>query len=194
MSPPILVLLSGWSQSGKDSVAKILVESYTFQRFAFADPIKEEVAAAHKIPLEWCHDQKKKSELLGSTGRTLREEIIRVAENERNIDVGCWAKKLSVHLLREIKRGKKKFVISDWRNLEELLTLQRMIPELHILPVRVVRPSQIVSPVPDKTEYNLIGFPFWKEILNESTLPKLFLEVVYFMEEFLLIYIEKCQE
>ena len=85
-------------------------------------------------------------------------------------------------------------MISDWRNLEELLTLQRMIPELHILPVRVVRPSQIVSPVPDKTEYNLLGFPFWKEILNESTLPKLFLEVVYFMEEFLLIYIEKCQE
>ena len=194
MARSILVLLSGWSQSGKDSVAKILVESYTFQRFAFADPIKEEVASAHKIPLEWCHDQKKKAELLEGTDKTLREEIIRVAENGRHSDPGCWAKKLSVHLLREIKRGKKKFVISDWRNLEELLTLQRMIPELHILPVRVVRPSQIVSPVPDKTEYNLLGFPFWKEIHNESTLPKLLLEVVYFMEEFLLIYIERCQE
>jgi hypothetical protein len=121
MAPSILVLLSGWSQSGKDSVAKILVESYTFQRFAFADPIKEEVASTHKIPLEWCHDQKKKAELLEGTDKTLREEIIRVAENGRHSDPGCWAKKLSVHLLREIKRGKKKFVISDWRNLEELL-------------------------------------------------------------------------
>jgi len=192
--PPILVLLSGWSQSGKDSVAKILVESYDFQRFAFADPIKEDVAVNHDIPLDWCHDQKKKAELLGSTGRTLREEIIRVAEGARQLDPGCWARKLSVHLLREIKRGKNKFVISDWRNLEELLTLQKCIPSLHILPIRVVRPSQLVSPVPDRTEYSLLGFPFWREICNESTLPKLLLEVVYFVEEYLLQYIEKCQE
>lgn len=190
---PILVLLSGWSQSGKDSVAKILVESYDFQRFAFADPIKEDVAEEHSIPLEWCHDQKKKAEVLGSTGRTLREEIIRVAESARQVDPGCWARKLAVHLQREMKRGKYKFVISDWRNLEELLTLQKCIPGLHILPVRVVRPSQLISPVPDKTEYSLLGFPFWREIRNESTLPKLLLEVVYFVEEILSVYIEKCQ-
>ena len=174
-------------------MAKILVESYDFQRFAFADPIKENVAEEHKIPLEWCHDQKKKAELLGDTGRTLREEIIRVAESARQVDPGCWARKLSIHLMREIKRGNYKFVISDWRNLEELLTLQKCIPGLHILPVRVVRPSQLISPVPDKTEYSLLGFPFWREIRNESTLPKLLLEVVYFVEEILSVYIEKCQ-
>ena len=191
--PPILILLSGWSQSGKDSVAKILVESYDFQRFAFADPIKEDVAASHKIPVEWCHDQKKKAELLGDTGRTLREEIIRVAEGARQVDPGCWARKLSVHLLREIKHGQSKFVISYWRNLEELLTLQKCVPGLHILPIRVVRQSQLISPVPDKTEYSLLGFPFWRELHNESTLPKLLLEVVYFVEEILSSYLEKCQ-
>ena len=194
MAPPFIVLLSGWSQSGKDSVAKILVESYDFQRFAFADPLKEDVANNHNIPLEWCHDQKKKAELLGGTGRTLREEIIRVAESARQVDPGCWARKLSVHLQKEIKRGKNKFVISDWRNLEELLTLQKFIPSLHILPVRVIRPSQVISPVPDKTEYSLLGFPYWREIHNESTLPKLLLEVVYFVEEYLSPYLEKCQE
>ena len=192
--PPILLLLSGWSQSGKDSVAKILVESYDFQRFAFADPIKEDVANNHKIPLEWCHDQRKKAELLGDTGRTLREEIIRVAEAARQVDPGCWARKLSVHLQKEIKRGKNKFVISDWRNLEELLTLQKCIPSLHILPIRVVRPSQLISPVPDRTEYSLLGFPFWRELHNESTLPKLLLEVIYFVEEYLSPCLEKCQE
>jgi hypothetical protein len=189
--PPVLVLLAGWSQSGKDSVAKILVESYEFERFAFADPIKEEVATNHTIPLEWCHDQKKKAELLGSTGRTLREEIIRVAEEARRDDPGCWAKKLAQQIQKEIKRGHTKFVISDWRNLEELLTLQRLL-SIKILPVHVVRPTQIISPVPDRTEYSLLGFPFWKQITNESTLPKLLVEVIHFMEEFVIPYIE-CQ-
>jgi len=183
MAPPFIVLLSGWSQSGKDSVAKILVESYDFQRFAFADTIKETVAADYKIPLEWCHDQKKKAEMLPNGLRTLREEIIRVAEDARLHDPGCWAKKVAIQLQKEMKKGQTKFVISDWRNVDELLTLQRCIPGLHILPVRVVRPSQLISPVPDRTEYSLLGFPFWKKLVNESTLAKLLVEVIYFVEE-----------
>ena len=39
MSQPLIILIAGWAQAGKDSVAKILVESYEFQKVAFADPI-----------------------------------------------------------------------------------------------------------------------------------------------------------
>ena len=38
---PNLIGLSGYAQSGKDSVASILVREYGYERIAFADPIKD---------------------------------------------------------------------------------------------------------------------------------------------------------
>lgn len=37
----MIIGLSGYSQSGKDTVAKFLVEKHGFERIAFADPIRE---------------------------------------------------------------------------------------------------------------------------------------------------------
>jgi hypothetical protein len=37
----MIIGLSGYAQSGKDTVAKILVDHYGFRRLAFADPIRE---------------------------------------------------------------------------------------------------------------------------------------------------------
>ena len=87
MSQPLIILISGWVHAGKDSVAKILVESYEFQKIAFADPIKQQVARDLEIPLEWCYDQERKAALLpNNPERTLREELIRVAEGARTTD------------------------------------------------------------------------------------------------------------
>ena len=38
---PLLIGVSGYARSGKDTVGRILVESYGFQRRAFADKLKE---------------------------------------------------------------------------------------------------------------------------------------------------------
>ena len=40
----VVLLLSGWSTSGKDTVAALLQTYYGFQRYAFADILKEIVA------------------------------------------------------------------------------------------------------------------------------------------------------
>jgi hypothetical protein len=37
----LIIGLTGYAQSGKDSVANILVENYGYQRIAFADPIRK---------------------------------------------------------------------------------------------------------------------------------------------------------
>jgi hypothetical protein len=183
MSQPLLLLISGWSHAGKDSVAKILVESYDFQKIAFADPIKQQVARDLDIPLEWCYDQEKKASLLPKNSeRTLREELIRVAESAREDDKQIWARAVGERIQKAIQRGKRKFVISDWRHLEELWALQKCIPNACIVPLRVERPSQLVSPVPDKTEYSLLGFPFWKVFHNSGTIARLLTQVVEFMD------------
>ena len=184
MPKPLILLISGWAHSGKDSIAKILVESYDFQKFAFADPIKQKVAEDEGIPLEWCYDQKKKAEALPSNPeRTLREELIRVAEDARELDKGIWAKVIGEKIQKMVKKGKYKFVISDWRMIEELWTLQKIIADATIVPIRIVRPSQLVSPVPDWTEYSLLGFPFWKTLYNSGTILKLVGQVAELVEQ-----------
>jgi hypothetical protein len=184
MSQPLIVLIAGWAHAGKDSVAKILVESYDFQKVAFADPIKQQVARDLEIPLEWCYDQEKKASLLpNNPERTLREELIRVAEGARSTDKEIWARAVGERLQKAIQRGKRKFVISDWRHIEELWALQKCIPSACIIPTRVERPSQLISPVPDLTEYSLLGFPFWKVFRNSGTIARLLEQVVEFVEE-----------
>jgi hypothetical protein len=183
MSQPLILLISGWVHAGKDSVAKILVESYDFQKVAFADPIKQQVARDLDIPLEWCYDQEKKASLLpNNPERTLREELIRVAEGARETDKEIWARAVGEKIQKAIQRGKRRFVISDWRHLEELWALQKCIPNACIVPTRVERPSQLMSPVPDWTEYSLLGFPFWKVFRNSGTIARLLEQVVDFVD------------
>ena len=183
MSQPLIILISGWAHAGKDSVAKILVESYDFQKIAFADPIKQQVARDLDIPLEWCYDQERKAALLpNNSERTLREELICVAEAARATDKEVWARSVGDKIQKAIQRGKRKFIISDWRHLEELWALQKCIPNACIIPTRVERPSQLISPVPDWTEYSLLGFPFWKVFRNSGTIARLLEHVVEFVD------------
>jgi hypothetical protein len=183
MSQPLIVLIAGWSHAGKDSVAKILVESYDFQKIAFADPIKHQVARDLNIPLEWCYDQEKKAAFLpNNKERTLRDELIRVAETAREADKQVWARAVGEKIQKAIQRGKRKFVISDWRHLDEVWALQKCVPTACIVPTRVERPSQLLSPVPDQTEYSLLGFPFWKVFHNSGTIARLLTQVVEFMD------------
>jgi hypothetical protein len=184
MTKPLIVLIAGWAHSGKDSVAKILVETYDFQKYAFADPIKQKVAEDEGIPLEWCYDQKKKAEALPSNPtKTLREELIRVGEEAREMNKDVWASLIAEKILKAVKKGKTKFVISDWRMIEELWALQRRLPDAVIVPIRIVRPSQLISPVPDSTEYSLMGFPFWRIIHNSGTILRLVGHVAELVEQ-----------
>jgi hypothetical protein len=90
---------------------------------------------------------------------------------------------ISEKILKSVKKGKLKFVISDWRMIEELWALQKKIPDATIVPIRIVRPSQLVSPVPDATEYSLLGFPFWRHIHNSGTILRLVGHVAELVEQ-----------
>jgi hypothetical protein len=176
----IILLLSGWSHAGKDTAAKIFVESYDFYKYAFADPIKHLVAAEQDIPLEWCYDQVRKSQPLNEGTPTLRELLIQKGEDGRKKDKNIWANTIAQKIL---VRKHKRIIISDWRSLDELLALQKAIPGATIIPLQIVRPKQLISPVPDATEYGLLGFPFWRTIQNNGSLHRLVAQVCEFVEQ-----------
>ena len=78
-------------------------------------------------------------------------------------DPEVWAKKTA----QQIKYSTaKNIVFSDWRNLYELFCIQKTFPGSEITCVRIKRNGQHISPVPDMTEYSLLGFPFQYTIEN----------------------------
>lgn len=156
------IFLSGFAGSGKDTVADQLA-LMGYVKYAFAQPIKETVAKTLSIPVEWCSDQEKKATYITMSGMTLRECLIDVAERERKKDPEVWAKKIA----QQIKYSTaKQIVFSDWRNLYELFCIQKAFPDAEITCVRIKRKGQYISPVPDMTEYSLLGFPFQYTIEN----------------------------
>ena len=51
------IFLSGFSGSGKDTVADLIVHEFNYVKYTFAYPIKESVSTALGIPTAWCSDQ-----------------------------------------------------------------------------------------------------------------------------------------
>jgi hypothetical protein len=60
MSKILVVALSGWKQSGKDTVANYLTKCHNFTRVAFADSLKDLVAQEYDIPRNYLDDPKHK--------------------------------------------------------------------------------------------------------------------------------------
>lgn len=56
----IVIGIGGEKEVGKDTSARILIEKHGFQRFAFADPLKEVVAEAFQLSIYDLHDPIKK--------------------------------------------------------------------------------------------------------------------------------------
>lgn len=51
-----VIAISGWKRSGKDTIAEQLIKEHSFERVAFADPLKDSVAKEYGIPRSHCDD------------------------------------------------------------------------------------------------------------------------------------------
>lgn len=156
-----IVLVSGFAGAGKDAFAEVLCKYKGYKRFAFADSIKETISDSLGIPIFMLHDSEGKKQVV--QGKTLRQHCIDLGEQKRKEDPEYWGKLIAQY----IKQTKyERIVISDWRLLPEFFAIQKAFPEAFIIPIRISRTNQYVSPIPDLTEYGLMGFPFAFTIQN----------------------------
>ena len=173
----MILLLSGWSSSGKDAVASLLVKLYGFQRLAFADPLKEMVAEEFGVPMAQLHDEEKKRThrvIIGSEEKTLREVLIQRGQEIRQEhgDPGFFARAIANQILERRDEASQRnvgidFVIPDWRLPIERETLLETLPGMEIVTARVQRQGQENSPVGDsQTEHQLDSQPF--EVILEN--------------------------
>jgi len=163
----MIIGLSGYARSGKDEVAKLLVEEYGFTRLAFADKIRQLLLAIDPslggpklstIVAEYGWDvAKSKTEVrellqhLGVAARTLIDEHIWVTT-----------------VLNQIEEIDKNYVITDVRFENEANAIKLIGGEIW----RVRRTNNV--PVNDHVSENALdGFKFDKILKNEGSLDDL---------------------
>lgn len=112
----MIIGLTGYAQSGKDTVAKILVESYGFTRIAFADKIREFLYEVN--PMVGCSPSGYLKELVNLKGWDVSKQEPQVRRLLQ--DTGVGARKLFgenfwvTQALKDISFGSN-YVISDVR-------------------------------------------------------------------------------
>lgn len=154
-----IILLRGFSHSGKDYVGRILCEKYGYKRYAFADSLKKLVAKEFGCEVEQLHSQEGKLKVChkDEQKRTFRQILIDEALRLRNIDAGIFVKECCKDIYglnpEEIPDS---IVITDWRYPNEIEIINNMFPSHKVIPVLVKRIWQDKSPINDISEYHLL--------------------------------------
>lgn len=149
-----IILLRGFSHSGKDFVGETLCTKYGYKRFAFADSLKKMVAQEFGCPIEQLHSQSGKLQVCpsDSAARTFRQILIDEAFRLRNINPGVFVE----HCCKDIIESDSKLVvITDWRYPNEIDIITKTFPNAIVTPVHILRNGQDKSPVDDISEYQL---------------------------------------
>ena len=106
-----ILLVGGYLQSGKDLAANYICKKYGFERFAFADSLKDEVSEKFGIDRQSLDTGEGKASL-HDNGETVRDLLIRYSNEKRKDDEAYWIKKV----IQQIEsKPSNQVVISDFR-------------------------------------------------------------------------------
>ena len=114
----MLIALCGFKRSGKDTIARVLVEDCGYTRVAFADAIRAELAAEGVTQPP--DDEK---EVPGPDGESYRDKLIARGEVRRAVDPDHWVKALAPVL--DTLPLDADVVISDCRRQNEMEWVRR---------------------------------------------------------------------
>lgn len=152
-----IIVLTGWSQSGKDTAADILVRKYGFTKYAIADPLKDLCADLYGFARELADTQEGKKTVLkvGYKTKTIRELLIDTAKLDRSRFGDDIYIKATLNKI--ISDGASRVVISDLRYFTELTPIEKFVKQhnSHLQVWKVVRDGQTESPVNDPSEHGL---------------------------------------
>jgi hypothetical protein len=157
---PIVIALTGRPGVGKDTVADLLAPALGFQRVAFADALRREIAEAWRLPvamltdrptkewplpalsigmcsdtgfMNWCHEQ---GESL-SEPRSPRCVMQTWADYKRRYTPDHYAQIVARWVKRQIGTGWSRIVITDLRHRVECEALEPFGAQI----IRITRPT-----------------------------------------------------
>lgn len=172
----IIILLSGYAGSGKDTVADYL-KLKGASTFSVAENVKRESANIHGYNYDLTQSQEGKKTIVNSlkTGEknTVRWFLIEdsLEAKVKNNDEAFWIRLLAKDI---VLTNSKLIVISDWRYMAEYTHLKSIFPDAKILTARIVRDSVIPSNDPSEHELDFIKYDH--VILNNTSKEDLYIE------------------
>jgi len=180
-----VIMLSGWLQSGKDTVGAYLCESFGFKRFAFADVLKDDVSATYDIPRESLDTTAGKDAIFNQeTGQTVRDLLINHGQAKRAENPDYWVSRV-ISTIEKMENEDPlgnvftRIVITDWRFPNEFKSMKTYVnggawqedPCSAIYGWRINRWKE--PPLQDVTELALDTFKFDKVLDNTGTIEQL---------------------
>ena len=151
-----IVMLSGWSGSGKDAAASLMIEEMQFHRLAFADAVKQECSTLYGLALERFYRGKDRALEhpipAWPTARTPRDLLLLHAADARVKDDELFARMVATDIRDS---DAQRIVISDWRYHVELETLRSEFPDARFVTVRIYRTG--INQSANPSEHNLDG-------------------------------------
>lgn len=198
----MIILLSGWRKSGKDTSADYLVQHYAMKKLSFAKALKDHVCDKYKLTEEDVNDQRYKEQRLMSLpikgGDEFAKSIYKSlwselapSYDEDDTNEAYWTPRALCILEGNIARTvnpnhwvdtiakeinyKDTFIISDFRFPNEYDRLEELFGRDEIITVRINR-FETINTVHD-SEHQLDNFPFDFTINNKSDIVSLYSEL-----------------
>lgn len=182
MTPPPVIGLSGYARSGKDAVAKILVEEHGYVRVSWADKLRAALYALNPLVIElvryrdvvdqYGYEKAKDHPIYGPEIRSLLQRL--GTEAGRNVlGQNVWVDAVVADMQAGVR-----YVIPDTRFPNEALAItERMAGEVW----RVNRPG-FTPTNSHPSETALDGWQFNVNLNNDGTLDDLRIDVHYLIE------------
>lgn len=186
-----IVLLSGWTTSGKDLFADILVKKANFKKLAFALPLKKHTSEKYNFDYNLTLTQKGKTSLVNfikdgiNKNETVRYLLIKEAKLGKETDgINVWSEKLVDELLFYDKINDKRgetignIVISDFRYPHEIDYLKSKFNEIDtkIITIRINRHK--ICPITSDSEHELDNYQFDYTIDNDKSIKEFEINIV----------------
>lgn len=169
--PRTILLVSGYSQSGKNTFGDCLEGAYGFRQYAFADALKRHVATEYGFPFVWTQTQEGKQQNVPGTDMSVRDLLIKEGQEirKRANNPGFFADLVMNQIETESAQN---CVITDWRLPEELATIEARLkqhPMTSLKKIRIIRQGQTESPVQHWTETSLSDVSMDGTLVNPGT-------------------------
>ena len=168
----VVIMISGYMQSGKDTIGNYLCEKYNFTRLAFADSLKDEVADLYKLDRSLFNTIEGKNTLLKILDdgivetMTVRRLLINHGSLRRSNNIDYWATIISNKIKELNLENKSKIVITDWRLPNEFDVINESLKGETIYKWRVNKWDK--PPSDDYTEVALDKIDFDQNIDNKD--------------------------
>lgn len=198
----IVIALSGWRGSGKDTVADYLCKEHGFVKYSFAAYLKDMVAQQYNIKREFLDDRVLKEAPITSlpvittdpftqvVHDTLRTELssgywtpralcILEGSIKRSVHANYWVQRVVTRIQEE---GKDRCVISDLRYRSEVDTLRLLIPTIQTLRINRFTEIETIDP----SERDLDYHKFDATIYNTKGKGELYASLDYLLTTILL--------